>query len=59
MFHLAFEIDTKIEHMKNAMEDMLQYVECKHILINQFMDEVYHTESVLNRKDWINHVAKE
>ena len=59
MFHLAFEIDTKIEHMKNEMADMLEYVECKHILTNQFIDEVYNTECVLKRSDWIKRVAKE
>ena len=37
---------------------MKEYVECKHILINQFMDEVYLTESILKKKDWINMVAK-
>jgi hypothetical protein len=59
MFHLAFEIDTKIGGMKNEMTDMLEYVECKHILTNQFIDEVYGTESVLKRQDWIKKVAKE
>ena len=41
------------------MVDMLEYVECKHILTNKFIDEVYHTESVLKRHDWVNKVAAE
>ena len=58
IFHLALEIDTKIEHMKNEMNDRLEYVECKHVLIGKFMDEVYITESVLKRHDWVYKVAK-